>query len=151
LLPNIKIALFDGSNNVLSCIHSDSSGNFKFCIDLSDGYLPCVINPSSNSKQTSKTHISDSSRCFPYYGYGYPYYGYGYPYYGYGYPYSLADDDYYNREIDVNSIPPHNQNNKNSNSSQTISHPNPPIMSPHMMPPHMMPPHMMHPPRIIKR
>jgi len=103
---NIKIITFDCSDNIISCIHSDTSGNFVGCSDLSINYLPCVEYPMN---KIAKTHMSDASRCFPYGGYpygGYPYGGYpygGYPYY----PLLAGDDYYYNRDIDVNFINKH--------------------------------------------
>jgi hypothetical protein len=113
----IKIMTFDCSGNILCCIHSDASGIFSVCDDMSNNnYLPCVINPNKTIKPVSKTHISDASRCFPYddyYPYYYPYYGYGYGYYGY--PYSSLDYGYY-RDFDAeakdsspkpHSLPPH--------------------------------------------
>jgi hypothetical protein len=72
-LPNIKIITFDGSDNVMSCIHSDCSGNFFVCEDLSNNYLPCVTNPIINGAKISKTHISDISKGYPF---SYPYYPY---------------------------------------------------------------------------
>jgi len=101
-MENITIMTYDSSGNVLACLHSDTSGNFTGCTDLSNNYLPCLPTPATPAKQVSKTHISDTSRCFPYDSYPY----YGYPYYGYpygGYPY-LFSDDYYNRSIDANMV-----------------------------------------------
>jgi len=105
IIENLRIVTFDNSGGVISCIHSDASGNFVACSDVSSGYLPCVLPPFMQSmdypdkKKVSKTHISDASRCFPYdYPY-YPYYGYGYPYYPY-----LNDDDYYYRGMDLSGV-----------------------------------------------
>jgi len=88
-LPNIKIITFDSSDNVISCIHSDCSGNFFVCQDLSNDYLPCVTNPIVNGGKISKTHISDISKGYPF---SYPYYPYNpynpyNPYYPYYPPY----------------------------------------------------------------
>jgi hypothetical protein len=113
LLENIRIITYDCSDNVLSCIHSDSSGNFIKCSDMSDNIIPCVINPNLQLNQTSKTHITDASRCFPYgYPYGYPYYGYPY------YPYLNGDDYYYNRGVDAKDIIHPNTNNINLNNTR---------------------------------
>jgi len=96
LSSGIKLLTLDACGNIMSCLHSDTSGNFMPCFDLSDGYLPCVINPLN---QSSKIHISDSDRCFPY-----PYSPYYSPYYG-GYPYYSSlygyGDGYYNRDINI--------------------------------------------------
>jgi hypothetical protein len=108
VLENIKIIAFDSSDNIISCIRSDTSGNFLKCDDLSMNYLPCVINPMINthiiqpSRKISKTHITDISRGYPFdYPY-YPYYPY-YPRYPYGpYYHGLIDDNYLYRDIDVN-------------------------------------------------
>jgi len=104
VLENIRIITCDCSDNVIACVHSDLSGNFSKCSDLSGNLLPCVINPDLQIKRSTKTHISDASRCFPY---GYPYYGYpyyGYPYYGY--PYLSSDDYYYDRNIEIKDPQP---------------------------------------------
>jgi hypothetical protein len=107
VLENLRIVTFDGSGSVLSCIHTDTSGNFVACTEISGGYLPCVLPPmletmAVSDRKVSKTHISDASRDFPY---DYPYYRYPYyryPYYGYGYPYPyLIDDDYLYRGMDM--------------------------------------------------
>jgi len=116
-MSNVKIVTFDSSDVIISCVHTDTSGNFVSCDDLSMNNLPCVLNPNT---KTSKTHISDVEKGFPYYPYPYPhrppYYPYLYrdidikekpidheddvkrsfrydPYYGYGYgyPYNLYD------------------------------------------------------------
>lgn len=113
VLENLRVVTFDGSGSVISCIHSDESGNFVPCTEMSGGYLPCVLPPilepmSVSNKKVSKTHISDASRDFPY---DYPYYRYPYyryPYYGYGYPYPyypyLTDDDYFYRGMDMSGV-----------------------------------------------
>jgi hypothetical protein len=101
VLENIKIVAFDSSDNIISCMHTDTSGNFVTCDDLSMNYLPCVINPMNTiqpSGKISKTHITDISKGFPF---SYPYYPY-YPYYPH-YPYypGLIDDNYFYRDIDI--------------------------------------------------
>jgi hypothetical protein len=110
---NVKIIMFDSSDNVLSCIYSDTSGNFTGCSDLSMNYFPSL---ELSMKKLSKTHISDASRSFPYGGYPYyPHYPYGgypyYPHYPYGgypyYPLLAGDDYYYNRDIDTSLINKH--------------------------------------------
>lgn len=71
---NIKIVTYDGSNNIISFVCSDASGNFKptNVIDLSSGQ-----------------NASDMSRCFPYpYGYPYPYHP---PFYHFPYGYHHHD------------------------------------------------------------
>jgi len=101
-VSNLKIIAYDSSDNIISYIYSDSSGNFDptIKIDLSKNHL-------KNTMKNTESHISDTSRCFPFHcGYGYCG-GYGFPYYppyGYGYPYgnpylygSRDNDD--NREI----------------------------------------------------
>jgi hypothetical protein len=108
-VSNLKIIAYDSSNNIISYICSDSSGNFSTQnkIDLSKNKLNTHL---KNTILNTETHINDSSRCFPFYGYyggyGFPYYPpYGYPY-RYGYPYlyrdGLTDDD--NRDISLNNI-----------------------------------------------
>jgi hypothetical protein len=109
IMENVKIITYDGSDNIIACIHTDISGNFVACNDLSINYLPCVINPALSRGKKSKTRICDVSRCFPYddypyYGYGYPYYGYGYGYPYYGNPYLYGDDYNYYRGVDPSSI-----------------------------------------------
>lgn len=92
---NIKIVIYDQSNNIISQMASDSSGNF-INIPVVE-VLPTIVDASNVS-----ANQSDLSRCFgPHYGY--PYYGYPY-WYPYGYPHYggvLDDDDYYNRGIDM--------------------------------------------------
>lgn len=118
-ISNIKIISYDSSDNVISYICSDSSGNFspQNKIDLSKNFLNNYH--LKNTMKNTESHISDTSRSFPFHGGyghcgGYGHYGgyghcggYGFPYYplyGYGYPYgnpylygSKDDDD--NREI----------------------------------------------------
>jgi hypothetical protein len=111
ILENIRIVTFDGSGSVLSCIHSDESGNFVECSDISTGYLPCtlsplIVEPMVSQKKISKTHMSDTSRNFLY---DYPYYRYPFPRYPYGYRYPhypyLIDDYYYlYREMDMSGV-----------------------------------------------
>ena len=106
-ISNLKIIAYDSSNNIISYICSDSSGNFssqnKF--DLSKN----VLNTHLKNSMT-ESHIYDSSRCFPFQGHygGYPYFPpYLYPY-GYGYPYlyrDILDNDDDNRDISMNHIP----------------------------------------------
>jgi len=124
LSNSIKLITMDSCGNVMSCLHSDTSGNFMPCFDMSNGYLPCVMNP---LKQSSKTHISDSDRYFhypyspysPHYPYYPPYYE-RYPYYSplYGY-----GDNYYNRDVDIDQL---------QLPSQTPNTPAPPV--PHIPP-----------------
>lgn len=105
VIDGLRIMTFDGSGNVLGCIHSDSSGNFVACTDLSNGFLPCVINPMMVNR-VSRTSMCDASRCFPYDDYPYyryPYYGY--PYYGYPYYAGLYGDDYFYRDMSGVKIP----------------------------------------------
>jgi hypothetical protein len=87
----------------MSCIHTDSSGNFVPCDDTSSGYLPCVLTPYSANPQglentQSNQRDSDGTRCFPNYGYPYYRYGYGYPYYPY------LRDDYLYRGMDLSGV-----------------------------------------------
>jgi hypothetical protein len=98
---NVRIVVYDESNNILSQIFSDSMGNVR-----SD--IPVNSAPIQNDMVRTNEHITDLSRCYqPYftYPYGYPGYHYDYPY---GYPHypfsgSLLDDDndYFNRGIDT--------------------------------------------------
>jgi hypothetical protein len=114
VMENLRIVTFDGSGSVIACIHSDPSGNFVPCSEMSGGYLPCVLPPMIvSSKKIAKTHISDTSGCdatrdfpydYPYYGYRYPYYGNRYPYYGYPYYPYLYDDDYFYRDMDMSGV-----------------------------------------------
>jgi hypothetical protein len=119
VIENLRIVTFDGSGSVIACIHSDASGNFVPCGEMSGGYLPCVLPPilqpmMVSSEKVAKTHIYDTSGCdsirdfpydYPYYGYRYPYHGYRYPYYGYRYPYlHLYDDDYFYRDMDMSGV-----------------------------------------------
>lgn len=101
----LKMVTFDGAGVMLGCIQSDASGRFVNCLDLSDGYLPYVMNPSVVDRGPV-SRSCDASRCFPYdYPYNYyPYYGnYRYPYYP-GIPF-----DYY-RDMDMSGIMmPHHQ------------------------------------------
>jgi len=116
VMENLRIVTFDGSGSVMSCIHSDGSGNFIPCTEMSGGYLPCVLPPMYENampenqevmgEKVSKTHISDASRDFlydyPYCGYRYPYFRnpyYGYPYYPY-----LYDNDYLYRGMDASCV-----------------------------------------------
>jgi len=109
-ISNIKIISYDSSDNVISYICSDSSGNFspQNKIDLSKNFLN--NHHLKNTMKNTESHISDTSRCFPFHcgyggyghcgGYGFPYY----PPYGYSYPYGNpylygSRDDYDNREI----------------------------------------------------
>jgi hypothetical protein len=120
LLTNIKLITFDSSDNIIACIHSDLSGNFVACNDLSDNYLPCVINPTAKIMKTSKTHISDMSKGHPLYNPYYPYYPnyppYYSPYYPSYYPGLFDNDDHFYNYIDASSnngfvpnphLPPH--------------------------------------------
>jgi len=88
VIENIKIMVFDSSDNIISCMHTDTSGNFVTCEDLSlNNYLPCVINPSQPVVKIAKTHITDMcdvSRGYPFYPYSYDPYYYN-PYYAYLY------------------------------------------------------------------
>jgi hypothetical protein len=105
VLENLRIVTFNKDGGIISCIHSDSSGNFVACDDTSSGYLPCVLtpytaNPEGLENTKSNQRDSDSTRCFPYYGYPYyPNYRYGYPYYPY-----LTGDDYFYRDMDLSGV-----------------------------------------------
>jgi hypothetical protein len=77
VLTNVKIVTFDSSDVILSCVHTDSSGNFVSCDDLSMNHIPCVLNPMT---KTSKTHISDIEKGFHYPYHYRPHYPYPYPY-----------------------------------------------------------------------
>jgi hypothetical protein len=137
VISNIKIITFDSADTIISCIQSDSSGNFVGCNDLSMNYLPCVLNPTLYVDKISKTHMTDVSNCDdlkatkaglfynpyydPYYGprYG-PYYGpyhgpYYNKYYDIFYPYKTnADDDDNDRVQHFNTVAKDHQQPNNA-------------------------------------
>jgi hypothetical protein len=107
VLENLRLVTFNKDGGIISCIHTDSSGNFVPCDDTSSGYLPCVLTPYLANPQVientqSNQRDSDGTRCFPNYGYSYYpnyRYGYGYPYYPY-----LRYDDYLYRDMDLSGV-----------------------------------------------